>query len=87
MCVCLKHLTTFVFSCTIPSSVLGLAFGVLTASLPGVPVLSCFPGDSPLLHRGAGAEDAEQLCCSFLILLEIVLSSSCLLVKALFWPV
>lgn len=75
------------FLCTTPSSVLVLAFGGLTASLPGVPVLSCFPGHSPLLHSGAGGEDAEQLCCFFLILLEIVLSSFCLLVKTLFWPI
>lgn len=71
----LRHLTPRVFSRTTPSSVLGLVFEGLTASPPAVPVLSSFPGDSRLLHRGAGGEDVEQLSCSFLILMEIILSS------------
>lgn len=77
MCVCVKHLTTCVLSHTTPSSVLELAFWGLTAPFPG--------RDTLLPCRGARGEDAEQLCCFFLILLEIVLSSSSLPVKALFW--
>lgn len=72
MYVFLKLLTTFVFSRTIPSSVLGLDFGGLTASLL-VFLSSPVSLVTPLPHRRAGGEDAEQLCCSSPILLEVVL--------------
>lgn len=77
MCVCVKHITIYVLSHTTRSSVLELAFWGLIAPLPR--------HDSSMLCRGARGEDAEHLRCFFLILVEIVLSSSCLLLKALFW--